>query len=283
LKAKDARLPIFPLSLQLNYKIRKKGMKKFVMDLSVVDNVALNSNFFLLKLTADRKLPEMYPGQFVEVKVEGSPNTFLRRPISINYVCEESNELWLLVQIIGDGTSTLSALSKGDTLNLVLPLGNSFTIPEDSSKSVLLIGGGVGTAPMLFFGKILKEKGFSPNFLLGARSAGDLLQLDEFQKYGNVYTTTEDGTAGEKGYVTQHSILQTLPFDYIYTCGPKPMMMAVAAYAKSKQIACEVSLENTMACGFGVCLCCVENTVNGHVCVCTEGPVFNINELKWQI
>lgn len=258
-------------------------MKKFVMDLSVVDNVPLNANYFLLKLTSDRKLPAMLPGQFVEVKVESSPNTFLRRPISINFVSSESNELWLLIQIIGDGTRSLSALQKGDVLNLILPLGNSFTIPENSSKSTLLVGGGVGTAPMLFFGKLLKENGFMPNFLLGARSAGDLLQLDEFEKYGNVYTTTEDGSSGEKGYVTQHSILQAKTFDHIYTCGPKPMMVAVAKHAKLNDIECEVSLENSMACGFGVCLCCVENTINGHVCACTDGPIFNIKDLKWQI
>ena len=253
------------------------------MDLTIVENVSLNANYFLLKLTSNQKLPEMLPGQFVEIKVEKSPTTFLRRPISINYICKETNQLWLLIQIIGDGTRALSALKQGDTLDVMLPLGNSFTLPENASKSVLLVGGGVGTAPMLFWGKMLQDNGITANFLLGARSANDLLQLDEFAKYGNVYTTTEDGTAGEKGYVTQHSILQNKSFDFIYTCGPKPMMVAVASYAKSWNIACEVSLENTMACGFGVCLCCVENTVKGNVCVCTEGPVFNINELKWQI
>ncbi len=258
-------------------------MKKSVMDLIVVENVSLNANYFLLKLTAQQQLPEMLPGQFVEVKVEGSSTTFLRRPISVNNFLPEKNEMWLLIQKIGDGTRQLSTLKSGETLNLVFPLGNSFTKPDSASNSALLVGGGVGTAPMLFWGKILKENGIAPNFLLGARSASDLLQLDEFSKYGNLYTTTEDGSHGEKGFVTHHSILKQQKFDNIYTCGPKPMMMAIASYAKSNGIACEVSLENTMACGFGVCLCCVENTVNGHVCVCTEGPVFNINDLKWQI
>lgn len=258
-------------------------MKKSVMDLTVVDNVGLNANYFLLKLTSQQQLPEMLPGQFVEVRVDGSPTTFLRRPISVNNYLPEKNEMWLLIQKIGDGTRQLGNLKSGDSLNLVFPLGNSFTEPDSASKSALLVGGGVGTAPMLFWGKILRENGITPNFLLGARSANDLLQLEEFEKYGNLYTTTEDGSHGEKGFVTHHSILNNKKFDYIYTCGPKPMMMAIASYAKSKGIFCEVSLENTMACGFGVCLCCVENTVNGHVCVCTEGPVFNINDLKWQI
>ncbi|MGL4332083.1 MAG: dihydroorotate dehydrogenase electron transfer subunit, partial [Bacteroidales bacterium] len=103
-----------------------------------------------------------------------------------------------------------------------------------------------------------------------------------FKKYGNVHITTEDGSFGEKGYVTNHSVFSN-SIDKIFTCGPKPMMQAVARIAKEKSIDCEVSLENTMACGFGVCLCCVENTVDGHVCVCKEGPVFNISKLKWQI
>ena len=118
---------------------------------------------------------------------------------------------------------------------------------------------------------------------MGARSRNDLLQLEQFALYGEVYTTTEDGSMGEKGYVTQHTLLDKANFEKIYVCGPKPMMMSVARYAKSRKIDCEVSLENTMACGVGACLCCVENTIEGHVCVCKEGPVFNINKLLWQI
>ena len=93
--------------------------------------------------------------------------------------------------------------------------------------------------------------------------------------------TTEDGSEGEKGFVTQHSILQSKKFDNIAVCGPKPMMMAMASYARKVGTSCEVSLENMMACGLGACLCCVENTVDGNVCVCKEGPVFNVDKLKW--
>jgi len=259
-------------------------MKKYVSDLEVTANIRLHPNYFLLKLTQDSVLPEMLPGQFVEIKVENSPTTFLRRPISVNYVDRDKNELWLLVQIVGDGTNHLSHLKPGNRLNLIYPLGNSFTVPEDKKMKILLIGGGVGTAPMLFLGDHLKRLGFEHiSFLLGARSAGDLLQLDEFASVGKVYTTTEDGSRGERGYVTQHSVLKNEHFDRIYTCGPKPMMVAVAAFAKSTKIDCEVSLENLMACGIGACLCCVEKTSEGNVCVCKEGPVFNIEKLTWQI
>lgn len=257
-------------------------MKK-MLDLVVVENNQLNNNYSLLKLSSKdgKSLPKMYPGQFVEVLVDKSSTTFLRRPISVNFVDVEKNELWLLVQAIGDGTRAMINYQKGESLNLLLPLGNSFNIPSENDSTVLLVGGGVGIAPMLYLGMQMKQKGITPNFLLGARSKNDLLQLDEFEKYGKVFTTTEDGSYGEKGYVTNHTILSDKKFTHIYTCGPKPMMMAVAKYANQHKINCEVSLENTMACGFGVCLCCVENTQRGNVCVCTEGPVFNIKELKW--
>ena len=258
-------------------------MKKYVLDLTVTENISLHSNYVLIKLTQDAPLPEMRPGQFAEIRIDGSQTTFLRRPISINFVDYEKNEVWFLVQLVGDGTRKLATVRKGDIVNVMLPLGNGFTVLPDNGKKVLLVGGGVGTAPMLYFGKVLAEKGFKPVFLLGARSQKDLLQLDRFAAYGEVYTTTEDGSAGEKGYVTMHSILQKEKFDMIYSCGPKPMMMAVARYAKTNGIECEVSLENTMACGLGACLCCVEKTDEGHVCVCKEGPVFNIKKLLWQI
>lgn len=254
-------------------------MKKYIMDMKVKENLRLHQNYCLLKLSPEEILPAMLPGQFVEVKVDNA-TTFLRRPISINFIDRSKNELWLLIQIVGDGTRSMSDLNAGDTVNVILPLGNSFTIPTEPQE-LLLIGGGVGTAPMLYLGDYLKKLGFSPSFLLGARSGKDVLQLEDFEALGTVYVTTEDGSLGEKGYVTQHSILKNKTFDRIYTCGPKPMMIAVAKVAHEASIACEVSLENTMACGIGACLCCVEKTVDGHICVCTEGPVFNINKLTW--
>lgn len=256
-------------------------MKKYMLDMKVTENIRLHKNYCLLKLTSDEILPEMKPGQFVQVRVDDSPTTFLRRPISINYIERTKNELWLLIQLVGDGTRRMAEYLPGDIVNIMLPLGNGFTILPDRNKKVLLIGGGVGTAPMLYLGASLKDAGFKPAFLLGARSKDDVLQLEQFEQFGPVYVTTEDGSLGEKGYVTDHSLLQKEPFDQIYTCGPKPMMVAVAKYASRESIPCEVSLENTMACGIGACLCCVEKTVDGHICVCTEGPVFNIEKLTW--
>lgn len=258
-------------------------MKKFILDLTVNSVEALSDKHVLIKLTDDKPLPEMLPGQFVEVRVDNSPSTFLRRPISINNVDYDRNELWLLVAAVGDGTRQLQKLQKGDRLNSMLPLGNSFTMPTDSAQKVLLVGGGVGVAPLLYFGKRIKAMGGEPTFLLGARSAKDVLERELFEQVGRVLITTEDGSEGEKGFVTNHSVLAQEHFDRISTCGPKPMMMAVARYAFKNDIECEVSLENKMACGVGACLCCVEKTVEGNKCVCKEGPVMNIKKLTWQI
>lgn len=258
-------------------------MKKYCLDLTVKAIEHINEKYVLLRLTHSEPLPEMIPGQFVEVRVDGSPSTFLRRPISINNVDRSNNELHLLIATIGDGTRQLGRLSEGDIVNIVLPLGNGFTMPSDATKKHLLVGGGVGVAPLLYLGQQIKAMGGEPTFLLGARSAKDLLMIDKFKAVGEVYITTEDASEGEKGFVTNHSILNRERFDMISTCGPKPMMMAVARYASKAGIECEVSLENKMACGVGACLCCVEDTQDGHVCVCKDGPVINIKKLKWQI
>ena len=257
-------------------------MKKFALDLRVKSVEQIHARYVLIKLTDDQKLPEMLPGQFVEVRVDGSPKTFLRRPISINFVDRANNELWLLVATIGDGTRQLAKLQPGDLLNCILPLGNGFT-PAKTAEKLLLIGGGVGVAPLLYMGAEMAKNGLEPTFLLGARTKNDLLMLEDFKRYGRVYVTTEDGSEGEKGFVTNHSLLTQEHFDRISTCGPTPMMKAVARYAKQSNTPCEVSLENLMACGLGACLCCVEKTVKGNVCVCKDGPVFNINDLLWQI
>lgn len=257
-------------------------MKKYILDLTVTAVEHVHERYVLLRLTDDKPLPPMSGGQFAEVRVEGSSTTYLRRPISINFVDRDRNELCLLVACVGDGTRRLAQLHAGDRLNCVLPLGRPFSMPGQAGLQLLLVGGGVGVAPLLYQGRLLSEQGASVTFLLGARTAADLLLLDAFSRYGRVLTTTEDASHGQRGFVTDHSVLTQEHFDLIQCCGPTPMMRAVARYARKSQTPCEVSLENLMACGLGACLCCVEKTVRGNVCVCKEGPVFNINELLWQ-
>lgn len=258
-------------------------MSKIVSDFSVSAVERPRKGYAVLKLKRDGgQLPEILPGQFVEILVENSKTTFLRRPISVNFVDRDKNEVWILVHAIGDGTRAICNLEEGSRLNMVLPLGNGFTMPEGCGKKMLLVGGGVGTAPLLYYGKLLKEKGHEVTFLLGGRSAADILQTEEFGKYGSLCFTTEDGSLGEKGFVTQHTVWGEQMFDRVATCGPKPMMVAVSGICRDKGVDCEASLENMMACGLGACLCCVEKNIEGHnVCVCKEGPVFNTKSLRW--
>ena len=264
---------------------------KSIVDFRIKEVSPCGDRAVLLRLSAPGAMPECVPGQFVQVRVDGSRDTFLRRPISIHWADTAAGELWLLVQLVGEGTRRLGQLRAGDSLNLVMPLGNGFSGLDAlraaaaaagvSEPKPLLVGGGVGVAPLYYYGAWLKARGVEPTFLLGARSKGLLLQLEAFEAVGRVFVTTEDGSLGERGFVTQHSVLSHERFTGIHVCGPAPMMKAVARYAGAEGIACEVSLENMMACGLGACLCCVEKTVRGNVCVCKEGPVFNINELTW--
>jgi len=255
-------------------------MARRIEDFEITENIQLNNEIFVLEISANNYIPRLKPGQFVQVKIEGSPGTFLRRPISIHDVDYERNAIKLLIQIAGKGTETLSNLKKGEVLNIIYPLGNSFSLP-DRDANILLIGGGCGVAPLLFLGKYLKSNGYNPEILLGFRNTERIIEYDECAEIGTVYLTTEDGSKGEKGFVTDHPVLKEGHFDHICCCGPESMMKAVAGYCHQKSINCEVSLENLMACGFGVCLCCVVSTVDGNLCTCIDGPVFNIKELKW--
>lgn len=255
---------------------------KEIKDFIIEETEHYNDMYSRLRLRPlySSTLPDdIMPGQFVQVAVE-TPGVFLRRPISINDVNYNEGTIDLLIRKAGKGTEYLINLERGAKVNILLPLGNGFTTEVAPVSRLLLIGGGVGVAPLLYLGKVLKAQGADPEFLLGARSARDLLQVKEFEIVGKVHLSTEDGSAGEKGLVTMHSVLDG-KIDRIFCCGPSPMMKAVAAIAREKGISCEVSLENMMACGLGACLCCVENTVKGNVCVCTEGPVFNIDMLNW--
>ena len=254
-------------------------MTKQITDFKLVQKQDFGRSV-LLRLRAEQALPEIAPGHFVQVRVDGSPSTYLRRPISIHDVDFWKNEVSLLVQQVGEGTRHLAAAEMGSVINMVLPLGNGFSLPQKGEKC-LLVGGGIGIAPLYYFAKVLNEKGIQPTLLLGGKTESDLLRLYDYQKLGETFVTTEDGSLGEKGFVTMHSVWQMQGFDKIYVCGPKPMMKAVAKLAAEKDVWCEVSLENLMACGLGACLCCVEDTVDGHVCVCKEGPVFNTRRLKW--
>ncbi len=254
---------------------------KRIEDLTVTNLHWLNNKTFIIELEAGEKLPVILPGNFAEIEIANSPKVFLRRPFSVYDVDYERNTISFFVKVIGEGTRLMGEKRNGEKLNLIYPLGNGFSIP--STGRILVVAGGSGVAPFILYGKAFERANTEVTFLFGARSADEIVLTDQFQKLGKVLVTTEDGTLGEKGLVTQHSIFKTpdLPFDFIVSCGPDKMMKAIANIAREKNIPCEVSLENTMACGFGACLCCIVPTRKGNLCVCTDGPVFNVNELKW--
>ncbi len=257
--------------------------KKFAHDFQVISNTSLNSTNFLIKIQAETKLPEITPGQFVNVEIKNTQEVFLRRPFSVFEVDYSTNSISMIIKILGRGSEKLTQVKVGDIINLVYPLGKSFTSPSQSDR-ILLIGGGSGVAPMLF---LAKESGLpkeNVDIILGARTREDHIDVSNYSEYATLHHASEDGSLGEKGFVTQHSVFTNniKLYNRIYACGPDGMMRAVAKQAKAAGIFCEVSLENLMACGFGVCLCCIEPTTGGNKCVCTDGPVFNINDLKWQ-
>ncbi|MCK9301898.1 MAG: dihydroorotate dehydrogenase electron transfer subunit [Bacteroidales bacterium] len=254
---------------------------KSIRKLTIADKINVEDNYFILKCFSAEALPEMFPGQFASIKVENNPNVFLRRPFSIHDYCPETNEVSFLIKIVGKGTCSLSKLSVNQQIDVILPLGNGFNL--NKSGKALIIGGGCGIAPIFFLAKKLKSMNADFDILIGGRSCHDLLCYKELSGLSHLYCTTEDGSEGTKGYVTNHNCLIDNNIDYkrIYCCGPENMLKAVAKHAKERDIFCEVSLENHMACGIGVCLCCVTETIHGNECVCSQGPVFNIKDLKW--
>jgi len=255
---------------------------KEVQDFVVTENIPLNATNFLIQLVSSKPLPKFVPGQFVNVEIKNSNEIFLRRPFSVFDIDYTNNTISLIVKILGRGSKKLTEISEGESLSIIFPLGKGFTFPNPDER-ILLIGGGSGVAPMLYLAKESELNPDNVHLILGAKSVDDHINIENYRQFGNFYFTTEDGSLGEKGFVTQHSVFQNKlkTFDKIYACGPDAMMKAIAREAKKNNIFCEVSLENLMACGFGVCLCCIEPTVRGNLCVCTEGPVFNINDLKW--
>jgi dihydroorotate dehydrogenase electron transfer subunit len=259
---------------------------KEIHDFTIAKRCQLGEHYFSLTLQHGGHMQPISPGQFVEVQIPGTSDVMLRRPISVHDVDAEQGLLTLLIQVVGKGTRRLAQLKEGDLLNLVYPLGHGFTTEFNfqfstlnSQLSTLLVGGGAGIAPLLHLAKVLKAKGVDNTVLLGGRTADLIPVRDEFLPYATVGIATDDGSLGHKGLVVEHPDFMK-PYDIIYTCGPTPMMKAVARSAAQRGIRCEVSLENMMACGVGACLCCVTDTDQGHRCVCKDGPVFDISSLK---
>ncbi|MSS84428.1 dihydroorotate dehydrogenase electron transfer subunit [Actinomycetaceae bacterium WB03_NA08] len=209
------------------------------------------------------------PGQFVNVEV---PGFYLRRPLSV--ADWSAGELQLIYKVLGQGTAAMTRMSPGDQTRIISGLGNGFEITE--AEAPLIVGGGVGVAPLFALARELLSRGQSPQVVLGFNSADEVFSAESIRELGaSVAIATVDGSEGTAGFVTD-----ALPsrFDYFYACGPTPMLKALASATEQPG---QFSLEERMACGFGACMGCVTNTVDGNQRVCKEGPVFSREELAW--
>ncbi len=239
---------------------------------NVLSNTRLTPKTWRMVLEGDTRWFDA-SGQFVNVSIDGK---FLRRPIS---VCDyDENTITLLYDVVGDGTRWMSSRSGGDRLDLLTGLGNGFDVSVECNAPVLL-GGGIGVAPLLRLAKDLIARGRKPVAVLGFNSAADVVLDTELEEIGvPVFISTVDGTRGTKGFVTDAMRENNVEADYFFSCGPLPMLRSLC----SLPIPGQLSLDERMACGFGVCMCCSLETVDGPKRICKEGPVFRKEELIWK-
>ncbi len=211
------------------------------------------------------------PGQFINLKLDGF---FLRRPIS---VCDwDAGSVTVLYKILGRGTQALAAMTEGE-LDVLTGLGNGFD-PEAATERPLLLGGGIGGAPMMALAKALLAAGKRPQLVLGFNTRDEIFYEEEFRALGLPPTvTTADGSYGLRGFVTEG--MKTADYDYFYACGPEPMLKAVFRASKTNG---ELSFEERMGCGFGACMGCSCETLAGPKRICKEGPVMKKEELLWE-
>ena len=247
----------------------------------IIDNRQLAGGVFSLSIDGGEIATSARPGQFVNVAC-GFPGALLRRPISI---CgAEAETLRLVFEVRGKGTEWLSERRAGDTLSVSGPHGNGFAFPDRGRT--LLVGGGLGAAPLLFAASELTD---SCDAVIGFRGSGQIILLDEFKSLcGDTVLTTDDGSAGLHGTVAKplEEALSRGGYSAVLACGPRPMLMAAARICESFGVPCQVSLEERMACGMGACLVCACRTrgAGGDETmsrVCRDGPVFDSREVVW--
>lgn len=235
-----------------------------------VDHIKeMQKGIFVMTLTGDCSEVSA-PGQFVNISLDGF---YLRRPISI-YSYDETF-ITIIFKVVGEGTKTLAKAKKGDTFDVLMPLGNGFDTAKGGSKP-LLVGGGIGVPPLYGLAEAMVVQGVTPQVVIGFNHASDIILVEEFRALGiDPVITTADGSVGVKGFVTD--AMKTMDFDYVYTCGPEPMLKAVYDCTPDGQF----SFEARMACGFGVCMGCTCETKYGYKRICKDGPVLYKEEIKW--
>ncbi|WP_341876368.1 dihydroorotate dehydrogenase electron transfer subunit [Defluviitalea saccharophila] len=254
---------------------------KEIKHVTVLENQMIAPYMYSMTLQADGIAELAKPGQFVNLYCKGEAR-LLPRPISICEINKEEGTINLIYAVAGKGTEEFSHIEEGETIEILGPLGNGFMIDESKRRNIV-VGGGVGTPPLLELVKQLKGE---VDVYLGFRSYPIL--VEEFERLGaRVHIATEDGSVDFKGNVLELMKKENVKGDIIYSCGPKPMLRAISQWAASQNIPMQVSLEERMACGIGVCVGCVCKTRKKdegdwqHRKVCKDGPVFWSDEVIW--
>ncbi len=241
-----------------------------------------NAQYYKLTLRAPRIARLARPGQFVHLRVPHSDACFLRRPLSLANTNPQAGTVDIIAKVLGQGTRQLADVDTGVALDLLGPLGKAWPVLQ-AGQSVAMVGGGVGFPPLFFYAQQL-HPACRVTFYYGGRSADDILEEADLARCSvRVAIATEDGSKGVRGRVTlpfEQGLLQDRP-DVVLTCGPTAMMRAVAELCQARQVTCYASLEERMGCGLGVCIGCVVRTSRGFERVCTEGPVFNVQDV-WE-
>lgn len=258
--------------------------EKFQETVTVVSQKQIGTGIYDLTIQTKEIAAAAKAGQFVSV-YSNDASKLLPRPISLCGIDRKAGTLRLVYRVTGEhtGTEEFSRLQAGDTMKIMGPLGNGFTV--EKGRKAFLIGGGIGVPPMLQLAKEMKDAGENFQIVMGYRDAGTFL-LDEFKEQGESFVATEDGSVGTRGNVLDAIRENHLDADVIYACGPTPMLRALKAYAEEQNMTCYVSMEERMACGIGACLACVCNSTDKDAHsnvknkrICKEGPVFNAKEV----
>jgi dihydroorotate dehydrogenase electron transfer subunit len=258
----------------------------------IVSNQQIAKGYYKLAFRSPEIAKKALAGQFLNIKVSNDLEPLLRRPFGIHRISnqkpETSNQIEILYEVVGKGTEILSRKKSGEYLGVIGPLGNGFSLL--STRYSLLVGGGMGVAPLVFLAERLAEiqnpkSKIQTLVLIGAKTENQILCEKEFQDLGcDVKIATDDGSRGFKGYVSD-LLKNTLPATNsqlrtkIYACGPKPMLKEIAVTSKKFKIPAQVSLEEHMACGIGACFGCAVMTKGGYKRVCKDGPVFEAGDI----
>ncbi len=239
--------------------------------------------FWQMTVAAPEIADSVKAGQFVHIRIGEGTRPFFRRPFSVYR--SRHGQIQILYEVVGDGTRWLAEKKQGDPIDALGPLGRGFSLPKKGIRHVIMIAGGVGVAPLQLLADELAAGGpdIEKTLLYGGRDAGHVLSLKDFQTAGcQVRIATDDGSHGAHGRVSV--LLDEIPTaraaeTFIYTCGPRPMMAAVQAFARGRGVPGEASCEEVMACGIGACLGCVIETQKGYQTTCHDGPVFDLAEV----